>query len=301
MQKLLVGIDGSETGSEAARWAAQLALGTGAELVAVTAWQAPQAEASPEDFERWQAEAQARLDGKLTEPIRAVGGQARHLLVHGKPSALLDTAAKEQADLLVIGTHGDSGFTSLHLGAEAHHLAHHSRGPLAIVPAPHHVAEPHRFPPVKKIVVCVDGSEASANAVGWVADVAGSLGAQVSAIATWDPFVEWVPETDPRSWHQDLERHAEEWIKPLRDAGVPTDLLIRREVHPSEALLDAAADAQLIVVGIHGLSPITGARYGGTAIQVLNQTKIPVAMIPPGGHLGHRVARQGAETVSSAS
>ena len=77
-------------------------------------------------------------------------GSVDSLLVDGDPNALLDAAARD-ADLLVVGTRGAGGFAHLHLGSVAHHFAHHTQVPLAIVPTS---AAGHQ---VGRVVVGVDG------------------------------------------------------------------------------------------------------------------------------------------------
>jgi nucleotide-binding universal stress UspA family protein len=48
--------------------------------------------------------------------------------------ALMDIAAQEQADLIVVGSRGRGGFTELLLGSVGHHLTLHARIPVTIVP-----------------------------------------------------------------------------------------------------------------------------------------------------------------------
>lgn len=280
MQRVLVGVDGSTTGASAAVWSARLAKATGAELIAVTAWRPDQAEIDPDEMETLRAAAEDRLATAWSDPIRQMGVTPRTIVTTGGVDRLLVAAAEQDVDLVVVGTHGHGGFAPRRFGSNAHHLAHHTRRPLALVPPDvGDAADPSGR--IGRIVVCVDDSEGAAAAIGFTADVAKALGAEVTALATDEPFLEWVPETDPRSWHVHLERQAKEWVRPIVDAGVATDVVVKRDLHPAHALLAAAKDAQLLVVASAGLNSVLKVRLGGTAMEVIDGAAIPVVIVPP--------------------
>lgn len=227
---VLAGVDGSAAAAAACGWAARLASATSAELVVASAWQPGQAEGSPEDFAQRRAAVRAQLDESWSTPARAEGITPRTLLVDGSPDVLLQVADTEDADLLVVGSRGAGGFASLHIGSVAHHLAHHTTRPLAIVPQA--TAQPR----VDTIVVGVDGSSNSAAALRWCTGVAAPLGARVVATLAFEPLVEWVPETDPKSWRRLADQQMAEWVTPLRDVGVSVDTVIVEDIHPVAAL-----------------------------------------------------------------
>ncbi len=277
MRKVVVGVDGSSRAAAALAWAARLATRTQAELIVASAWQRRQAEGTQEDFARRRAAVHQLLEGAWSEPARAAGISHPHtLLVDGPPDKLLDTADAENADVVVVGNRGAGGFASLHIGSVAHHLAHHTRRPLAIVP------EPTASDPIETIVVGVDGSPGSAAAIEWCAAVAPALRARVIAVLAFEPFVEWVPESDPKSWKRVAEWEMGVWIEPLRDRGVPVDTVIVEDIHPVAAIADTAAkrSAQLIVVGTHGLGGFTKMRLGGIAVQLVHHIGLPVVLVP---------------------
>ena len=278
MRKLVVGVDGSSRAAAALGWAARFAVRTQAELLIVSAWQRRQAEGTQDDFAERRAAAQQRLEGEWSDPARAAGiSRLRTRQLDGSPEKLLEVADAEEADLVVVGNRGAGGFAALHIGSVAHHLAHHTRRPLAIVPAS--TADES----IETIVVGVDGSPGSATAIQWCASVAPALGARVVAVLAFEPFVEWVPESDPKSWRRVAEWEMGVWIEPLRDRRVPTDTAIVEDIHPVAAIADTAAQrsAQLIVVGTHGLGGFTKMRLGGVAVQLVHHLGLPVVLVPP--------------------
>lgn len=276
MKRVLVGVDGSDASAVALAWAGRLARLTGAEVVVATIFRPNEAEASPERYESLRREAQQRLATEWTEPLRDVGVEHRPVLFSGSPDRLLEVAEREDADLVVVGPRGQGGFASLHIGSLAHHLAHHTRRPLAIVPAPGAQSG------IEHILVGVDGSEGSAAAVRWCAGMAVAAKADVLAVYAFEPFVEWVPETDPRSWHQRVEREISEWVAPLRSASVPVRTMIIKDVHPVAALTSAIEDQRidLAVVGSRGVGGFSGLRLGRVPVQLVHHTQIPVVLVP---------------------
>ncbi len=112
--------------------------------------------------------------------------------------------------------------------------------------------------PARQIVVGVDGSTGAEAAVGWCAEVAAGLDAEVVAVHALPPFVQVLPPAPPPSapvYYSDetrahLQEHLEEWCAPLRDAGVPYQAILA-EGAPAPTLLQIADehDAALLVVG----------------------------------------------------
>jgi nucleotide-binding universal stress UspA family protein len=277
VMRILVGVDGSDAAAAALGWAGRLAVAVGAELVVTNVFGPVQAEVSPEKYEDLKDQAGRRLE-EWSGPLSGSGVPHRPLLVIGPPDALLDAAEREDADLVVVGPRGHGGFARLHVGSLAHHMAHHTTRPLAIVPAPGALAA------FDRVVVGVDGSEGSAHAVHWCADLATATNAEVIAVYAFEPIVEWVLESDPRSWRQAAERELEDsWIAPLREAGVSVRTRIVEKIHPVAALASVVQEegADLAVVGTRGIGGFLGLRLGRVPVQLVHHTQIPVVLVPP--------------------
>jgi nucleotide-binding universal stress UspA family protein len=139
MGVIVVGVDGSEGGQAALRFAAQEAALRGAKLRVVCVWQVPTAvyggvrgvaadQALGEDRARDVA-AQALQEATRLEPAvdresRAVLGQPAHVLVQ----------ESQGADLLVVGSRGLGGFKSLLLGSVGQQCIHHAVCPVVVIP-----------------------------------------------------------------------------------------------------------------------------------------------------------------------
>ena len=141
MQKIVVGVDGSEGAAAALEFAAAEAALREARLRVVSAWElptsvyaggfAPALDSSTLDAFRERAQAtadEAAATVKKQQP--AVDCEAK--AVEGQPSAiLLDEAA--DADLIVVGNRGLGGFKTLLLGSVGQQVVHHASCPVVVV------------------------------------------------------------------------------------------------------------------------------------------------------------------------
>ena len=140
MEKIVVGIDGSDASKAALRWAVEDARARGAEVVALHAYEVPvptldAAPATPVDLPGLIAEAQDDAQQFVTTFVDEVVGNSvsvdvAPIAVEEEPAkALLD--ASRDADLLVVGSHGH-GLSGLFLGSVSLECAQHAACPVLI-------------------------------------------------------------------------------------------------------------------------------------------------------------------------
>ena len=130
--KILVATDFSPASEPAVLEATKLAQKDGAELLIAYAcvpanplmfdgYIVPSVYEQGDDLLRKEAE---KALGPLVETARNRGVNARALLLRGSPfQAIADAAGTEHADLVVIGTHGRTGFSRMVLGSVAARVA----------------------------------------------------------------------------------------------------------------------------------------------------------------------------------
>lgn len=135
------------------------------------------------------------------------------------------------------------------------------------------------------IVVGVDGSEQSLDAVRWAVAFGEATGGTVRAVLVWSLLdqhhadaVRFDPAYGEDDALADLGRFLEQAVGE-RAAGVersaPCDL-------PVEGLLEAARGASLLVVGARGLGGFRGLLLGSVSRKVLERSTAPVAVIRTG-------------------
>lgn len=137
--------------------------------------------------------------------------------------------------------------------------------------------------PVRLVVVGVDGSPSSYAALRWAARYAEMIGGVVEAVHAWDTpsAVGWTgPAIDPDF---DLEQ-ARERFKEALDAvfpdGRPAGLRERLvEGDPSEVLIRASEDAELLVVGHRGRGGFGRAMLGSVSQRCAQHAACPVVVV----------------------
>jgi nucleotide-binding universal stress UspA family protein len=132
-----------------------------------------------------------------------------------------------------------------------------------------------------RIVVGVDGSSSSEEALRWALRHARLTGQPVEALTSWEIPVNFSvgPLTDV-----DWEGQA---TSTLRDAVAkavdPADAerVTQRVVkgHPAQVLIDAASDAGLVVIGSRGRGGFTGMLLGSVSQHVLARATCPVVIV----------------------
>jgi nucleotide-binding universal stress UspA family protein len=140
MEKIVVGIDGSDASNDALRWAVEDARARGAEVVALHAYEVPEAApdavpAPPVDLPALIGEVHDDAQQFVTKVVDEVVGNS--VSVDVAPIAVEDAPAKalldasRDADLLVVGSHGH-GLSGLFLGSVSLECAQHAACPVLI-------------------------------------------------------------------------------------------------------------------------------------------------------------------------
>lgn len=135
-QKVVVGVDGSEFGQEALRWAQHYVEAVGGQLTAVTAWHFPplttaEGGVAPNTRDPQRA-AEQQLADALEQAELAGAPDIEQVVAHGHPAGVLIERSRD-ADLLVVGTRGHGGFAGMLLGSVSAHCVHHAHCPVVVV------------------------------------------------------------------------------------------------------------------------------------------------------------------------
>lgn len=140
---------------------------------------------------------------------------------------------------------------------------------------------------MSRIVVGIDGSDGSMSALRWAVEQARQTGAEIDAVAAWEyPVLMTLPAASTLPPPDDMaEETLEHLRKTISDAGVedPGDVPIRHHVirgHAAEAVLKAAKDADLVVVGSRGLGGFGSLLLGSVSQQIVQHSPCPVVVVP---------------------
>jgi len=226
----------------------------------------------------------------LFQSATETGIKVEVLVECGQPAhQILTRAAALPADVIVMGTHGASGFEHLMLGSVAEKVLRKATCPVFTVPPQ---AQFTRGATFHRVVCAVDFSEWSVAAL----DEACALAADSDGSVTAVHVIEW-PWQEPPSHHLeglppeqaaallDFRRYQETMAKSRLEAvaaevGRGRCPIESRVVHgkPYGELLCAVERlrADLLVMGVHGRSGLDVFFFGSTTHQVVRRAPCPV-------------------------
>lgn len=229
------------------------------------------------------ADVEARLDTWLA-PARAAGVPVRKAFdeSHKIAERILACATSLPADLIVMGTHGLSGFERLMVGSVTEKVVRKASCAVLTVPPP--TASVSSLP-FKRLLCPVDFSATSMAALKRAISMAKESDARLTILHV----VEWPADekllTDDFGDGSNFRRAIEERNRQRLDAAVASDdrtwcqpstkLLFGK---PYEQILATAEDEgiDLIVMGIHGRNIVDVLLFGSTTNQVVRRASCPV-------------------------
>ncbi|MEV4411681.1 universal stress protein [Catellatospora sp. NPDC049609] len=230
--------------------------------------------------------------GYLTDEVTAFGDdllatardRAAARQVPASTAIVCDDAAhgliKEAKDstMLVVGSRGHGGFHDLLLGSTSLQTAMHAHCPVAVI-RPHTAPAPDEG---RRVLLGIDGSPRSAAATGVAFDEARLRGIGLTVLHAW---VGSLSEATAGLGGQDgLEVRAR---MVLNDALAPwvsrhPDVDVRKIVvkqPPARALVDASAEAELVVVGCRGRGGFTSLVLGSVSHALVHHAACPVLVV----------------------
>lgn len=275
---IVVGINGS-AGSEAAlTWALERAARQKLAVVCVHAvddrWMSPDfqyheliRESGMELLEK------AKANAKNHAPDVDVDIQLRH----GSPGSALREVSKE-ASMVVVGGHDKHWMDGGPMTDRALQIVTASDSPVAVIPA-------QRAAGGHGVVVGVDGSEESLQAVAFAAAEADRGGDELTVVLAFRSPARWVEHQLPESGLAETIVEEDRIVLAESVAGLGDkypDLVVHQRLEtdtdPAKALVDIAREARLLVVGSRGRGGFSRLVLGSTAHAVLLNVPCPTVV-----------------------
>ena len=234
------------------------------------------------DRDQLLADTKAFVEAELAPGV-AVGTVIRE----GNTTAeILDQASSMNADLLVMGTHGRSGFERLLLGSVAEKVLRKARCPVLTVPRRLPDAVPSGPVVFKRIICALDFSECAMQALKYALSLAQEADGCLTVVHVLAPDV--VGQVGIGEEHVSLatfQRRQEEEARQLLEKAVPdsagayckTDSMLLRG-KPGREILRIASNrqAELIVMGVQGRGAADLLFFGSTTQHVVREASCPV-------------------------
>ena len=215
-----------------------------------------------------------QIPGVKVEPIVAEAMDAYR--------AILAKSDQLHSDLLVMGTHGRSGFERLFLGSTAEKVLRTARCPVMTVPPKAPDAMPTGPAPFTHIVCGVDFSESSRVALDYAMSLAAQTASALTLVHVVDIhplYVDFAPlaAIDLHAWTAQATAGLHKMVPaPVRAACRVTELV--REGTPYREILGLSHEraADLIVLGVRGRRAGDLLFFGSTAHHVIREAQCAV-------------------------
>lgn len=321
-QRILVPLDGSTRAESAIPVAARLAQASGGSVILLQVVAPP---VSPGKFNVPEAYPRVSTDEELAEATEYLKALAQTSTLGGvttEVQALVGAVAPEilfatqtlHADLIVMWSHGDTGFKRWALGSVAHKLVPHSPVPVLVLrdggPIPAASAE-HTV----RALVPLDGSPLSESALEPAAQLVAALAPSTQRAlqllrvvdippsygkfrSMADSYFDTKMKTEVK--HQD-EQYLEAVAKRFAEGelaqynlAITTTVAIDPDV--AEAIVQTAEQADVIVMATHGRGGLQRWMLGSVAERLLHSTKLPLLIV----HAARATQKTHQETVAVA-
>jgi nucleotide-binding universal stress UspA family protein len=201
--------------------------------------------------------------------------------------ALVDVAREEQADLIVMSSHGYSGLTRWVLGSVAEKVLDDAPCPVLVIRSPR---------PCQQVLITLDGSPLAEQALAPTLAVAQSLGVNVTLMRV-------LPELDLRQLQsldeyelglstrlmEEMHENAKTALVHLAQKHGRTDWPILAEVRTgpaADAILQYAEQHEIDLIGMatHGRTGLRRWLYGSVTEKVLHGAGCSMLVVRPGKH-----------------
>ena len=229
----------------------------------------------------------------------ALGISVQSYIATGIPSEeVLAVARAEGTELIVVGTRGKTGLEHVVLGSTAERIVRMAPCPVFTVPMDKHRADRSvgiEKPSItlKRILVPVDGSDCSLDAVEYGALIAQRSSASLKLLHVLEPVSYGLDFTLPNMAQRESSKAAvmkrlSDLVSGLTSVGLVSDFQMSGGL-PADSILDEARaqSIDVIVMGTHGRRGLSHVLFGSVAESVLRRASCPVLTVrsltlPPG-------------------
>jgi nucleotide-binding universal stress UspA family protein len=292
---ILVATDFSETAALALDRAIDIALRHESEIALVHVMQpdipplaAPEMIIVPPDYESMLREACLEGLERVAQRVRAAHVRVSQHLEQGRAAVrILACADAIDADLIMVGTRGNTGFKHLLLGSIAEEVVRNASRPVLTV----HPGDDQPIEPVRSVLFPTDYSATADQALSVAMRLlSGSEHVRIILVHTFHIASSVVPLNGFRGGvsvprfvehaQQIATQAAEPSVHALRSKGFEVEVVIERG-NPAEVVIELAGkrDVDIIVMGTRGHSKFRKFLLGSTAERVVEHAPCPVLTV----------------------
>jgi len=288
-ERILLPLRGSQLSEVALYYAEELAGRLGSELILLHA-------CSPQNlpFRHVDEIYLEHMANKLRSEVkkkfpRSEGAQVRTEVIIGEPAEVIcDYVTKNDIDLVITAIRGASGLKIWIMGSVVDEVIQRVKIPVLLIRARENPPVEGKKCLINRILLPLDGSEASEIVVPYAVELAKGLKASISlfrmvekthypteALRVIDVTrVEAIEKEHVRTYLIDMERG-------LRQKGIPVTHAMTVGTDPATEILEQGekTKADLVVMAGRGVSPIARWLFGNVAEKVLREGDLPLLVV----------------------
>lgn len=229
-------------------------------------------------------EARARAEAEIRSLLRAAPPSWEVRILEGRAAVEIPRLAAEiDADLVIVATHGRSGWKKALLGSVTDQLVHHLEAPLLTVP-PATPLKSDDFAPSKIVLGC-DFSADSMHAVSHASALAQEYQAELHLVHVLEPSIYRMLEKNVTDLVLRLEEAVRESVGGRLRELLPADVydwsrvvtaVLSGTAHAEILRYAKEVRADLIVVGVRGHRNLSEFLVGSTTDRIIRQAPCPV-------------------------
>jgi nucleotide-binding universal stress UspA family protein len=273
MQPIIVAVDFSNTSIHALEYAISLAnkMKSDIHLIWVDKLN-PQESVYPDTSNENRNEAKKRFEELIASysSLLVKGITMEYKLKKGRIYREVDNLARStEAELIVTGAHGISGYEEYWIGSNAYKIVTYASIPVLTVR--------HDFPirkKIERILVPMDSSPETLQKIPFVVKLATLFKSEVHLVTTHNSHLKSIQRISEKITQTAMEYLQEKQVRVIKDSIVANDL--------TKAVLSYAenVNADLIAIMKEMETPVT-IMLGAQAQQLINQSPVPVLSIHP--------------------
>ena len=228
---------------------------------------------------------------RFCAPLLGPSGQSVEIVVRPGDAAreIRTEAERVPFDLLILGTHGRSGFERLFLGSVTEKVLRSTRVPVLTIPPP--VREPGS--PIYKTILCpLEFSPASIRALDYALSLAKEADARLILLhAIEDVLGEAGAQTlghlSVSEYYHQLEQDAVTRLRAVvpdeaRVWSRPEERVVKGRAHQEILKVVADEHVDLVVMGVQGKGVVNRLVFGSTTHRVIREAGCPVLTLHSG-------------------
>ncbi|MBI1289116.1 MAG: hypothetical protein GC178_16235 [Flavobacteriales bacterium] len=274
ISKIAVPVDFSDTSNVAVNHAIDIAKRFEAELILIHvleegAYQGIFAPSKKTEYGELES-AQLKLQDDSRELEQKTGLRVAHFVMSGRIYEEIVNVAKNQgADLIVMGTHGTSGWEEFFVGSNAFRVVTQASCPVLTI------QENASKEELKNIILPIDSTPESRQKVKHAVALAKKFSSTIHIVSL---LTEDTPE-----WRFDFEKKVKQVTDYLEREGIPHTETVETGSNLATMTMNfaEAKEGNLIVMMTEQEPNVTGFLVGPFAQQIVNHSKIPVLSVSP--------------------